>query len=360
MYNNTQERILVYGMSDNMGGIEAYVMNVYRHLDKSKIMFDFIVDFPDMAYADEALSNGSQIYKIPAKGQNPLKHLIDFFKILKNHKEYKTVYFNILNAGAAFSMIVPFVLRRCIVTHSHSGSDENLRLHNFFKKPLNVFTKKRFACSEIASKHMFGDREDVTIINNAIDIDRYTFNEEIRNKKRQELGLNNELTLLHVGRMGTVKNPLFMIDILSEILKIKSDTVFLYAGSGPMEDEIKQYASENNITDKNLKFLGMRTDINELMQAADVFLLPSLFEGLPVVGIEAQAADLQCLLSDAISQAVKITEKVNFLSINENPEVWVKEILSLDISERGSRRKELTDAGYNVEREVEKLVSALN
>lgn len=357
---NTADRILVYGMTDNMGGIEAYIMNVYRHLDKDRLTFDFIVDFPEMAYNDEVSAGGSNIYFIPAKGKNPLKHLAEFYRVLKKHKEYKTVYFNILNAGAAFSMLVPFLLRRKIVTHSHNSSDNNMRLHNAFKGLLNFFTKGKLACSQVAADYMFGENSGAVIINNAIELDKYIYNENVRMKKRSELGLDNELTVLHVGRMSPEKNPMYIIDIFSEIVKRQSDAVLLYTGRGPMEDEIKKYAEDKNLTEKNIKFLGMRKDVNELMQAADIFLLPSLFEGLPVVGIEAQTADLQCFLSDKITEAVKITDKVKFLSIEQPAGVWADSILSAEVSGRVNRKQDMTDAGYNIEKEVEKLVKALD
>lgn len=357
---NRPARILVYGMTDNMGGIEAYLMNMFRNLNKEEITFDFIVDFPEMAYSDEVVAAGSKIYKIIAKGANPVKHLLQFFKILIKHKEYKTVYFNILNAGAAFSMIIPFILGRKIVIHSHNSSDNNLRLHRTFQHLLLALPSKKLACSALAADYMFGkknvEKGKVTIINNAIDLDKYTFNEAARKEKRAELGIEDETVIIHVGRMYPEKNPKYILDIFSEVVKIQDDAILLYAGTGPLEDELKNYAREKQLTEKNLKFLGMRKDVPQLFQAADVFLLPSLFEGLPVVGIEAQTADLPCFLSDTVSETVKIIDKLRFISINESPTVWAEQILKAEKADRRSRKDEMTAAGYNIETEVQKLV----
>ncbi len=361
-FENLPKKILVYGMTDNKGGIEAYIMNMYRNIDRQKLQFDFVVDWDTMAYSEEVIENGSKIYYIPAKSKQPIKQITDFIKILKNHKEYKTIYFNILNAGGAFNMIAPFLMRRKIVVHSHNGSDDNMKLHKIFMIPLNIVADSRLACSKLAAEYMFGksylEKGQVKIINNAINIDNYTFDAEKRAKKREELQLDDNFTIFHAGRMANQKNPLFLIDIFANICKRNEKAILLYAGTGPMEDEVREYAKSKGVFN-NIKFLGMRNDVPELMQAADVFLLPSKYEGLPVVGIEAQAADLQCFLSDRISSAVKITEKMHFMSIDDNADLWAQAILQVETNNRKSRKSEISDAGYNISQETGKLVEEL-
>lgn len=356
------KEILVFGMTDNKGGIESYLMNMFRCIDPKKIRFDFIVDWKKMAYDKEVLEKGSKIYYIPSKSSHPLKHLIKFFKILKDNKQYKTVYFNILNAGVAYSMVIPFLLRRRIVVHSHNGSDDNMRLHRFFMKPLSFFADRKLACSELAAEHMFGNKAvekgEVTIINNAISVEDYIFNPERRLSKRQELGLDSKLTVLHVGRITNQKNPMYLLDIFEQLLKSAPDAVLLYAGVGDMEDEVKNSAKEKGIAEK-ISFLGVRDDISELMQAADAFLLPSKYEGLPIVAIEAQTADLQCFLSESISSEVKITENVHFFSIDASPSVWSDGILKYCDMQRKDRSPEITSAGYNIKNEADKLSKLL-
>lgn len=362
-FDSQPQKILVYGMTDKKGGIEAYLMNMYRNIDRSKITFDFVVDWETMAFSDEVLAKGSEIHYIPAKGRHPLKQLIAFYRILKRRKDYKTVYFNILNAGGAFSMIVPFLMRRRIVTHAHSSSDGNMRLHRIFMKPLSLFTDVKLACSDLAARYMFGDkavdRGEVTVINNAVKLSDYTFDSEKRAAKRAELRLGDEFTVMHAGRMSVEKNPMYLIDVFAEVLARNGNSVFLYAGTGPMEDEVKKYAEEKGVS-QSVRFLGVRSDVSELMQAADVFLLPSKYEGLPVVSVEAQTADLQCFFSDRVSPDAGLTEKMHFLSIDIPASEWAEKILSADISWRKSREKEITDAGYNIENEAKRLEKALS
>lgn len=353
-------RILVYGMTDNRGGIEAYLINMLRAMNREKIIFDFIVDWDTMAYADEAQGLGSKIYFIPAKGKSPVGHLTAFFKILKAHPEYKTVYFNILNAGGAYSMLAPKALKRRIAVHSHNGSADNMKLHKMFFGMLNRFADVKLACSALAAEYMFDNPKEVTVINNAVQTDDFTFNAELREQKRQELKLGESFTVLHAGRMTNQKNPMFLLEIFSQLVKIKPDSILLYAGAGvdSMEQEIRQKAEELGIAGK-IRFLGMRNDVNELMQAADVFLLPSKYEGLPITGVEAQAADLPCFFSDRISPAVAITSKACLLSIDLSAEEWARQIAAIQPEKRVPRVAELEAAGYSLEAQAQKLTEML-
>ncbi|NLA76305.1 MAG: glycosyltransferase, partial [Clostridiales bacterium] len=251
------KRILVYGMTDNKGGIESYIMNVYRNIDKSRLIFDFVIDFPDMSYADEVAANGSFVYKIPPKSKNPIGHLARFFMLLKKHPEYGSVYFNVLNAGAAYSMVVPWILRRKIIVHCHNNSDDNMRLHKLFRPFVNRFAYKRLACSRLAAEYMFDNSDKAIIVNNAIDIKPFAYNADTATRLRNELGINRKNVAIHVGRMAPQKNPFFLLDIINEMRKINPDTVLLYAGAGPLETDVKKYTEDIGISD-NVIFLGMR------------------------------------------------------------------------------------------------------
>ncbi len=365
-FTDQKKRILVYGMTSGVGGIEAYIMNIYRKLDREKITFDFVTDFSTMAYEEEAIEKGSYVYKIPAKGRNPVKQLLALGKILRLHREYDTVYFNILDAGAAFTMLEPFIHRRRIVVHSHSSSSDNLGLHRKLQKLLLFLTDRKLACSEVAARYMFGDRSvdkgEVIIINNAIDLDQFCFNANVRREQRKKLGIEEEqLVILHVGRMNSVKNPLFLLDIIAALAKRNDNILLLYVGWGDMEEEVKAYAEELGIVERHVIFLGASDKVFLLMQAADVFLMPSLFEGLPVAGIEAQAADLACFFSDHITEELRITDKVWFMSLDQPADKWAEAILS-NISHFSDRRNNIanmTEAGYNIQSESDRVVSAL-
>lgn len=364
-FSQRPERILVYGMTSNKGGIEAYLMNFYRRLDRDRLTFDFVTDFPRIVFEEEIIRGGSYVYKIPPKGKAPLKQLLVFGRILRHHREYRTVYFNVMDAGSAFTMLSSFLHRRVIVAHSHSSKAENMALHNRMKRLLYFLTDRRLACSETAARYMFGDRAAeqglVTIINNAIALEDYEFQPALRRELRQELDISEgQPVLLHVGRMNREKNPLFLLDVMEEVLKIRKDAVLLYVGTGPMEEEIKAYAREKQFSEKQLVFLGLSDRVSALLQAADIFLLPSLFEGIPISGIEAQAADLVCFFSDRVTKQVQITARVRFLSLELPADQWAAEILSAPWQEARQRTGQLiTEAGYNISAEKDKLISVL-
>ena len=339
-------RILVYGMTDNPGGIEMYVMNQLRTIDRNKVLFDFVTDFPTIAYADEIKSYGSKIYYIPAKSKSPFKHLYALYKILRNHKEYKKVYFNVLDAGAAVTEFVPWIMGRIVMTHSHNGNTDKVRLHKLCRPFLNLFTHKRYACSQVASQFMFGNKS-ATIIPNMIDLQKYGFSEEKRNKKRKELGIENKLVICHIGRLSPQKNPMGLIDIFKAVREENPNTVLVSIGTGEIADEVHNYAKEKGVYDSIL-FLGKRTDIDYLLCASDVFLLPSFYEGLPIVAIEAQASGLPCVLSDNISQEAKITENVHFLNLEEPFKKWTNTILSFRQIKRKNVFDDMIKSGYDI------------
>ncbi len=338
-------RILVYGMTNNLGGIETYLINQAKMLDKNKAVFDFVTDFSTMVYENEVSALGSKIYYIPAKKNGVLAQWKAFAKILRDHKEYKTVYFNILDAGAAITMFIPWLFGRTIVTHSHNNDTEKRKLHRLCKPFLNLFTSERFACSPSAAKYMFGNRK-ATVIPNAIDAKRFKFNPAVREDKRKELGVADRFVICHVGRLAPQKNPKGLIDIFDSLYKADRSAVLLSVGDGEMADEVHLYAKSKPCCDA-IRFLGRRGDIHEILQAADVFLFPSFYEGLGIVAIEAQAAGLPCVLSDVIPKEVAVTDNVFYLSLSEPPEKWAKTLLSLKNSNRLSDQSRLREAGYD-------------
>ena len=358
------EKILVYGMTDTAGGMESYVMTMYRNIPKDKITFDFVTDWDKMAYQDEVLAGGSIIHHIPKKSDSIIGQITAFSKILKKHKEYKKVYFNIMNAGSFLNMIAPILFGRKIIVHSHNSFDEKVRLHKTFKGIMNFFADIKLACSEGAARHMFTEKTikngDYRVIRNAINTEKFAFDKQKREQKRQELGITDKFAVLHVGRMVNQKNPIYLIDIFAELLKIKPNSVLLYAGIGEMENEIKEYANKLGISG-SIKFLGACSDIPGLMCAADVFLLPSKYEGLAIVAVEAQMSDLKCFFSDNFPvEEITLTDNVRFLSIEANAAVWASEIAKTEITARRDMTLQISQKGYNIKNEIEKLLSAIS
>ncbi len=340
-------RILVYGMTANPGGIESYVMNQFSLLNPEKAIFDFIVDFPQMCYSDEVTAKGSKIHFIPAKGKKLLSHWLGFYRVLKNHPEYKKVYFNILDAGAVFSMIVPWLMGREIIVHSHNGSTEKMRLHKLCKPFLKLIAKKRYACSRVAAEYMF-DSPEVPVIPNAVNCRKYKFNGSVRVAKRKELGIDNDtLVVCFVGRLTYQKNVHFLNKVFYQLIKKNPKSVLLVVGDG--EEKEKLIADSKKMgTFDSIRFLGKRNDVNELLQATDVFVMTSFFEGLSVVAIEAQASGVPCVFSDKMSNETKINDNVIFISLEFSDEAWADAIVEAVEMPRCLTSDKLQKQGYDL------------
>ena len=340
-------QVLVYGYSNNPGGIETYLINLITSL-KGQIHFDFVSDFGDVAHRETLEELGSQVYFIPPKSQGLWAHLKAFRQILKKHKQYDCIYFNILDAGAAITQLVPFFMRKKIITHSHNGGTDKPRLHKLCKPLLKITKGKKAACSILASDYMFGTTKNVTIIPNAIDANKYKFDSFARAQTRSDLNLNNQqLVICHIGRLTYQKNPLRMLDIFKNVLQTATDAVLISIGTGDMDDEVHAYAKELGIAE-NVLFLGKRNDIPELLSASDVFFLPSLYEGLPIVAIEAQASGLPLIISDSITHETDITGNVKFLSLDDKNETWAKYLLDAANTQRDvDVMHKISEAEYN-------------
>ncbi len=340
-------RILVYGMTSNPGGIESFVMNQYSLLDKSRAIFDFVVDFPEMCYEKYVREEGSEVYFISPKGKKLFSHWLALFRLLTSHPEYKKIYFNILDAGAVFTMLIPWLLGREIIVHSHNGSTQKKKLHKLCKPFLKIFAKKCLACSKAAAQYMF-DTTEIDVIPNAIDCEKYRFNEKVRADKRTELGLDeNTLALCFVGRLSYQKNVHFLISVFEEVSKKDKNAVLLIAGDGEEKEKMLETAKALGIEEK-IRFLGKRNDVNEILQAADAYIMTSHFEGLSVVAVEAQAAGLPCVFSDGMSEETKINSNVIFVPLKESAEHWADKVLRQAKLQRETEQSLLQRAGYDL------------
>lgn len=214
-------------------------------------------------------------------------------------------------------------------------------------------------CSELAGRWLFGKKTynagKVVLLNNAIELEKFSYNEKIRNKKRKELKIKkNQIVIGHIGRFVTQKNHTFLIDIFNEIYKENNNTVLLLVGQGPLVEEIKEKVNQLRLTD-HVQFLGQRNDANELYQAFDIFILPSLYEGLPVVGVEAQSAGLLCIFSSDMTKETKVLRSTRFISLS-SPEEWSNIILeTYKNHQRKDTKKEITRNGFDIEKEAKKL-----
>ena len=297
------------------GGVESVIMNYYRHLDHTKIQFDFICDEDSTRIPyDEIKKLGGRVFLVPKYQKLPkyLKALEDLFRKNKYHIIHSNI--NTLSVFPLYAAKKAEVPVR--ISHSHSTSNAREWKRNIIKNILRPFSKKYatdyFACSELAGRYLFGnktfDRGEVKIIHNAIDLDKFKFDPVARKNLRKELGIKEKTIVIgHVGRFVSQKNHDFLVDVFNEYHAKNPDSKLLLVGTGPLEENIKAKVEKLNLTDSVL-FLGQREDTNKLYSVMDVFCLPSLYEGLPVVGVEAQASELLCLFSNNITPDICINK----------------------------------------------------
>lgn len=317
-----------------MGGVQAVVMNYYRNIDKTKVQFDFIIDgYNETPIDKEIESMGGKVYKIEPYEKNIFKNMLQCYKIFKTNK-YTIVHCH-LNTLSVFPLFVAWICKIKIrICHNHSTAAKGEGKKNLIKYILLPFSKlfatHYCACSELSGRWIFGNnfynKGKVKLIKNAIDINKYSYNKSVRDKKREQMNLNNKFVIGHVGRFVYQKNHNFLIDIFNEAYKINNNLILILVGDGRLKNQI-QYKVKNLGLKDNILFLGNRFDVPELMQAMDLFLLPSFYEGLPVVGIEAQAAGLKCIFSDSITYETKITDLVEFISLNKSSKYWANQII---------------------------------
>lgn len=345
------------------GGVESVVMNYYRHIDRSKIQFDFLCDEDSTNIPYEEIEQlGGRVILIPPY-QKVFKYQKELIRIFKENN-YKIVHSHINTLSVFPLRAAKKAGVKVRIAHSHSTTNKKEWKKNLLKQVLRPFSKvyatNYMCCSELAGRWLFGDKAynsgQVYLLNNAIDLDKFKYNEKLRKEKRKELGISgNTLVIGHIGRFVAQKNHTFLIDIFNEVHKKNPNSLLLLVGQGPLKEEIENKVKELELDD-SVRFLGQRNDANELYQAFDVFCLPSLYEGLPVVGVEAQASGLLCILSNAMTKETKVLDITKFISLNNTPEEWADSILD-DVKryKRIDTSKEMTSKNFNIKEEAKKL-----
>lgn len=352
-------RILQFGMTDNPGGVESFIMNYYRNLNKNDIQFDFISMYDEVAYEKEIEQLGGNIHKVSHFRKNVFKYVYELIKIVQ-YNNYQIVHVNMLSKANIIPLLICKILKvKCIIAHSHNASIPPGRLRKIMDRINSLFISKLFthalACSEKAAKWMFGEEEEVKIIHNAIDLNLYSYDVGKRCSKRKELGVDEKFVLGHIGRFSYQKNHDFLLDLFYAYYQINNNAVLLLIGDGEEKKRILQRATELGIID-SIMFLGIREDIDELLQAIDLFLLPSHFEGLPLVLIEAQAAGLPCIVSDKVSTESEITNIIKFLSIDNALDKWINQVeIFRELKERKKLDESIKSNGYSILTEAKKL-----
>lgn len=339
-------------------GLETMLMNYYRNIDRNNIQFDFLTHRPNKgSYDDEITSLGGRVFYAPRLfPQNYLSYFAWMEEFFRSHPEYKIVHSHIdaMNFFPLYAAKKAGVPVR--IAHSHSS-----KFDRDFKLPIKYVSLKLIpsvanhfcACGILAGKFMFGNRK-FDIIKNAIDIEKYSFSEKVRNSKRAELGLESKFVIGHVGRYCYIKNQLFLLDVFSAVKKYRKDSHLLLIGKGEDEKAIRDKIKKLNL-ENDVSLLIDRDDVDQLYQVMDVFVMPSLFEGLPVVGVEAQANGLSCIVSNRISKEIILSDNISMLALEDGADTWCKAIVSCDGQRSCRSLMQLEKNGYNVKLESKRL-----
>lgn len=353
-------RVLQITSGMDMGGIETMVMNLYRHMDRQKIQFDFVEYGDKIWYYDPEIEElGGRIYRFPGGRSGFSGRMQAYRELFRTHPEYTVIH---THASSVTGTILSTdrMAKKCgiptRILHSHTSQPEHpfsvAGARHFIQKYLNNgLVTDMFACSQTAGAFMYGKRvfeKRGTLIHNAIDPARYTFSPETRRRMREEFHLDDCLVMGHVGRFDYPKNHEFLVEIFAALYRIRPDSRLLLVGIGEHMDAIREKVSNLGLQDK-VVFAGLRRDVADVMQAMDVFVMPSRYEGLPLVSIEAQGAGLPCVFSENVTREVSVTPNTQFCSLEKPADVWAEIILnSLEGFERRDTTALLAQAGYDI------------
>lgn len=361
-------KVLYVTLGDgSYGGVASFLYTFYSHMDNTKVVSDFLYCARNSMASKmdtEALKD-SKITALNAikpanNGFSDYAKLIPALKRFFKDNMYDIVHLNTSNVYLCASVLHCVPKGTVCITHSHNtkpviSTPNSLkrRIKDILFLPCRKYVLSKsdyyFACSRAAGAHLYGEKilnnRKFKVINNAIDVDRFRYSEEVRNKLRN----TNNFVFGHVGRMTEQKNPVFLLEIFNEIHQRKPDTELWMIGEGELRQDIEKKIVDMGLTD-SVKLLGRRDDVAELMQAMDAFVFPSLYEGLSIVTIEAQAAGLPIFASDSISPEHKVTDLMTFLSLKQGADVWAETILT-DLQKEYDRYDmsgELIRAGYEI------------
>lgn len=351
----------VFGEPLSNGGQESFIMNMYRNIDRTRVQFDFFTPYycDNEKLVNEINSYGGNAYE--GKGDFESKDRKKFFiknlkKFLQENK-YEIIH---IHSGSIFALAYGSKIARKsgaekVIVHSHCGGFKNLkyRIIKILSIPyLLKYPTNYYACSELAAEWKFPKKiikeKKYTILKNAIDTNKLYFNKEVREKTRTELNISDKFVVGHIGRFSLQKNHDFLIDIFNEIQKKKDNSVLMLIGVGELQEQIKEKIKTLGLNNKVL-MLNLRSDIQDLLNAMDVFVLPSFFEGLPVVGVEAQATGLQVFTSTGVTKELPIEELSYYYPLESGSEEWAKKILEeYKKSERKNTTELIKESGYEV------------
>lgn len=352
-------RILQIVPNMQAGGLETFIMNVYRNIDRSKVQFDFLVNYKEKKFYDDEIEKlGGKIYRFSLRNDNNIiKYIKDLDKFFKEHKEYKVIHCHMASIGFIIFWIAKKNGVKIRIAHSHNTNTENTlkgHLKRILIKPYKNLSTENFACSKEAGKFLFKNKK-FEVIPNSIELEKFKYNEEYRKEIRNELSLQEDnLVYGHVGRFCKQKNHRFLIEIFESIVNKNPKARLVLVGTGELGNEIKQLVKNKKIDDKVI-FLGNRSDVNKIYSAIDCFIFPSKFEGLGIVLVEAQTAGLKCICSDIIPEEAKICDLYCQKSLKSSADEWAFEAMNLSKIDRKKYYEYAKKSNYDIKKLAKNL-----
>ena len=349
-----------FGITD---GISHYLMNYYLHCDLSVLQIDFflITEGDNKDFYNLVNENNGNIYILKNVKSEFLYTMNQIKEVMKNGN-YDVVHCHVVNAAPPFLYYAKKYGVKVRIIHSHATKTADKKwkeVRNDLIKPLAFYLSNRYlACSKLAGDFLFGKRK-YDILPVAIDLKPYLYNEALREKYRNKYNLKNKFVVASIGRLCLQKNPYFALKVIKSLIDIVPNTMFIWIGNGELLDDIKKEI-DSLVLEKNVLLLGAIKNISEIYNAIDVILMPSLYEGLPQIGIEVQANGLGIIASDTVTREMDISGNVKFISLKEKPEIWAKTILSLFLDKKSNRNVDyftkITEAGFNIQVESTRII----
>lgn len=356
-------RVLHCGLASGIGGAEMFAISLYRNIDRERIQFDFLTSHNGcVPFEDEIQNYGGNIYRcMYSKRESFVKAYTSLNECFSKkiwmafhmHSTFKSFYQPVCSAKKS-KMETIIVHSHCNANvHSYQNNLQNRMLSTIGEKKLVLSATKLIACSQSAGEYMFG-HHPFEIINNGIDTQKFKFSENIRKRKRNELDLEDNFVVGVAAHISHIKNPEYIIEIFRCLHSKNPRSILLWAGDGEKRSDIESLISRYNL-ENSVLLLGERKDVSELMQAMDCFILPSYSEGLGIAAIEAQAAGLPVFLSTGVPKTAKIIDTVEFLSIEEQPDVWAEKILKTVGKQRFDTTSEIIKAGFDIKQTARRM-----
>lgn len=356
------KRCLCILNSLDAGGAETFLMKMYRILPTEEYQFDFVVSKDQGCYTEEVVVRGGKIFVVPPRSKNLVRAFQRIKSIVRENQ-----YDHILKLGENSLAVVDLIAAklggaRYVAVRSCNAptglSFKTKCAHLFFRPLLNRIATVKLAPSKLAAEFMFGTSSDVKLLNNGVNLRLFHYDMQNREKIREEFCLRDQFVVGHIGRFNKQKNHRYLLEVFGEMSKRRDDAVLLLVGAGEDHDKICQWISELSLEDKVI-LAGQRFDIPQILSAMDVFVFPSLYEGMPNTVIEAQAAGLPCVIADTITREANITGLVQYLPLSLSPVAWADVALNAVSRVRKDTTEDFLKHGYDIDSVVRDFLSIM-